>query len=102
MSTEIRYLKSKPIGKVTFRLPPEAAPKAKKVFLVGEFNEWNEKATPMQKLKDGTFKTTLDLEVGKAYHFRYLIDGKTWENDWAAQRYEPTPFAGTENSVVEV
>lgn len=102
MSTDIRYLKSKPVGKVTFRLPPEAAPKARKVNLVGEFNGWNETATPMKKLKNGSFTATLDLEVGQSYRFRYLIDGKTWENDWDAQRYEPAPFDGTENSVVEV
>ena len=102
MSTDIRYLKSKPVGKVTFRLPGEAAPKAKKVHLVGEFNGWSEKATPMKKLKDGTFKATLDLSVGKAYPYRYLIDGKAWENDWDAHRYEPAPFDGTENSIVEV
>ncbi len=33
---------------------------------------------------------------------RYLIDGVAWENDWDAHRYEPAPFTGTDNSVVEV
>ncbi len=102
MSTDIRYLKSKPIGKVTFRLPGEAAPSADAVHLVGEFNGWDEQATPMQRLKDGTYKTTLDLSIGQAYSYRYLIDGTAWENDWDAHRYEPTPFVGTDNSVVEV
>lgn len=102
MSTDIKYLKTKPVGKVTFRLPREAAPDAKKVHLVGEFNDWNKKATPMQRLKNGSYKATLDLAVGQAYSYRYLIDGKAWENDWDAHRYEPAPFAGTDNSVVEV
>ncbi len=102
MSTDIRYLKSKPVGKVTFRLPKAAAPEAKTVNLVGEFNAWNEQATPMKKLKNGSFSAVLDLEVGRTYRFRYLIDDKTWENDWDAQAYESTPFAGVENSVVTV
>ncbi|MBC8426018.1 isoamylase early set domain-containing protein [bacterium] len=102
MSLNIRYLKSRPIGKVTFRLPGEAAPEAASVHLVGEFNGWNESATPMERLRDGSYKATLDLACGHTYRFRYLIDGETWENDWEAHRYEPTPIAGVEDSVVEV
>ena len=102
MSLDIRYLKSRPVGKVTFRLPGEAAPAAGGVNLVGEFNGWNESATPMQLLRDGSYKATLDLDCGRNYRFRYLIDGETWENDWAAHRYAPTAFAGVEDSVVEV
>jgi 1,4-alpha-glucan branching enzyme len=102
MSLDIRYLKSRPVGKVTFRLPGEAVPKAKKVHLVGEFNDWNEKATPMKRLRDGSYKATLDLACGRTYRFRYLIDGETWENDWDAHRYEPSDYSGEEDSIVEV
>ena len=55
----------------------------------------------MKKLKDGTFKTTIDLEAGKEYQFKYLIDGKVWENDWSADKYVPNEFT-SENSVVVV
>lgn len=102
MSLEIRYLKSRPICKVTFRLPAEAAPAAESVHLVGDFNDWNTASCPMTRLKDGVFKIALDLETGRSYRFRYLIDGKTWENDWEAHRYEPAPVGDVENSVVEV
>jgi 1,4-alpha-glucan branching enzyme len=102
MSLEIRYLKSRPVCKVTFRLPAEAAPDAKTVHLVGEFNGWSTKKCPMTRLKDGAFKIALDLETGRAYRFRYLIDGKNWENDWEAHRYEPDPVVGVDNSVVEI
>ncbi|HPF36194.1 isoamylase early set domain-containing protein [bacterium] len=102
MSVTLKYLKSRPVAKATFRLPAEAAPKAKKVHLVGDFNDWNEKATPMERLKDGTFKVVLDLDAGQAYSFRYLIDGKRWENDWDATRYEPHPFGDGDNSVVQL
>lgn len=102
MSLKIRYLKSRPVGKVTFRLPGEAAPGAASVHLVGEFNDWNASATPMERLRDGSYKAMLDLETGHAYRFRYLIDERTWENDWDAHRYAPSSVAGVEDSVVDV
>jgi hypothetical protein len=41
------------------------------------------------------------LEPGHDYQFRYLVDGETWLNDPAADKYVPNPF-GSENSVVIV
>jgi 1,4-alpha-glucan branching enzyme len=101
VSIKKRFLKSKPLCKVTFRLPKKAAQGAETVHLVGDFNDWDG-STPMQKLKDGAFTVTLDLEAGGAYEFRYLVDGTNWENDEQADRYAPSPYPGTENSVVEV
>ncbi len=95
-----QFLKSKPVCKTTFVLPREAAPEAKEVYILGSFNDWDvEKAVKMKKLKSGDFKATIDLETGKEYEFRYLIDGRVWENDAEADKYVPTPF-GVENSVV--
>ena len=42
-------LKSKPVCKVTFMLPESV--KAESAYLVGDFNNWDEKATEMKKLK---------------------------------------------------
>ena len=102
MSLKIQYLKSRPVGKVTFRLPADAAPEAATVHLVGEFNEWNESATPMTQLKDGSFKTVVELDRDRSYGFRYLIDGERWENDWDAHSYRPHPFGDGDNGVVDV
>ena len=99
MSIKKQYLKSKPLCKVTFSLPKEATNSAKKVTVVGEFNDWNEKALPMKKLKDGSFKVTQDLSVGQEYQFKYLLDGKVWENDSSADKYVSNEFT-TENSVI--
>jgi len=102
MSIKKQYLKKKPICKVTFRLPKEAIEGAKNVTIVGDFNDWSEEATPLKPLKSGDYKALLELEVGKSYQYRYLIDGETWENDWAADDYVASPFSDVENSVVEL
>lgn len=102
MSLTKQYLKSKPVCKVTFRVPAEAARDANTVHIVGDFNSWDIYAIPLQKLRDGTFKVTLELAPNHEYQFRYLIDENTWENDWNADKYVPTPFGNAENSVVVV
>ncbi|NJL55063.1 glycoside hydrolase [bacterium] len=72
---------------------------AKTVYLVGDFNSWNETSHPMEKLKDGRFKIEITLDVNKEFQFRYLVDGD-WHNDWEADKYVPNPFSG-DNSVVK-
>jgi hypothetical protein len=88
-------------SKVTFRLPAQAAAEARKVTIVGDFNNWNREATPLRRREDGDFEVTLELDSGKEYRFRYLIDGQRWENDWRADRYVKSPF-GVDDSVVAV
>ena len=102
MSLKKKYLKSKPICKVSFEVPKEAAKQADEIYIVGEFNDWNTSATPMKKLKNGKFTSTLDLNVGREYQFRYLLDGEEWENDWQADKYVPNSYGDCENSVVVV
>jgi 1,4-alpha-glucan branching enzyme len=96
-----KYLKTRPACKVTFFLPKEAAPEAESVFILGEFNNWSPEANPLTKLDEGDFTITLELETGRAYRFRYMIDGWKYENDWFADRYESNPYGG-EDSIVDV
>lgn len=96
-----QYLKGKQECNVTFKLSGAAAGNASSVNVVGDFNGWDQKATPMKKLKDGSFTVTVKLPKDKEYRFRYLIDGARWENDWHADRYVPNAFSG-EDSVVTV
>lgn len=94
-----QYYKSKPTCKVTFRLPKEGALAAETVTIAGEFNNWDEQATPMKLQKNGDFMVVVELEKDKEYHFRYCIDGEKWENDWCADKYEPNPFGGYDSVV---
>jgi 1,4-alpha-glucan branching enzyme len=96
------YLENGKLCKVTFRLPSVAAPGAKNVCIVGDFNNWNTRANPMKRLKNGDYELTLKVEPKKEYHFRYLIDDSKWENDWNADKYVKSPLGDSDNSVVVV
>jgi len=98
---EKKYLKQGGVCKVTFVLPKAAAPDAGSVCILGEFNNWSADAHPLVRREEGDFAITLELEAGRAYRFRYVIDGWKFENDWFADRYEPNPYGG-EDSVVDV
>ncbi len=96
------YSKTKPVCKVTFSLPLQAATDAKDVRVLGEFNSWSWENGYQMKAGKNEFSTTVELSTGKAYEFRYLIDNHIWENDWAADGYITSPFNGITNSVVAV
>ena len=102
MSFKKTYLKSKPVCKVSFKLSKEEAKDAEKVQLVGDFNAWDKQATPMKKLKNGAFSASINVAKDEQYQFRYLLDGKEWENDWHADAYVTSPVSNEENSVLSV
>jgi len=103
MSLKKKFLKSKPVCKVTFNLPEELVTGAKKVNLMGDFNNWDlKKAESMRKLKDGSYTRTLDLDAGQNYEYRFLVDGETWINDIEADAYVSNGLSYEENCVVEV
>lgn len=99
MSLKKQVLKSKPVCKVTFRFPKDIAEGTETVNLVGDFNNWDTSANAMKKLKSGEFTSMLELEKGKSYEFRYLINGKDWYNDLEADAYNANHL-GAENCVV--
>lgn len=82
--------------RVTFSMP--AAIWADTIHLVGDFNNWSNTATPL-RLSESGWTVTLELEAGRSYQYRYLINSAEWHNDWHADRYEPNEFGG-DNSVV--
>ncbi|HNQ37293.1 MAG TPA: isoamylase early set domain-containing protein [Prolixibacteraceae bacterium] len=100
MSIKKQFLKTKPVCKVSFKLSNEQVSGASKVNIAGDFNNWNETSDEMNTLKDGSFSLTLDLETGREYQFRYLLDGSTWINDEAADNYCPSGFGDSQNSVI--
>lgn len=76
-------------------------PGATSVTLVGDFNDWNRAATPMEPAAgDGVWAVTVPLEAGR-YRYAFLIDGTRWLTDPSAPRSLDDDF-GPPNSVVTV
>lgn len=79
--------------KVEFELPANGAQSA---AVVGDFNAWQPDALPMKlRKKDGVFAASTTLPAGQAYQFRYLVDGREWVTDPAADGVVETPFGAT-------
>ena len=80
---------------VEFRL---SMPQARTVCVVGTFNDWDTKRTPMQK--DGTgWKANIPLAPGR-YEYRFVADGQ-WLSDPNAKESVGNDFGST-NSVLVV
>lgn len=75
------------------------APGAREVFVAGDFNAWQPRATPMVRQPDGRWTVTLPLRPG-AHEYRFVVDGR-WQDDPQAARSVPNPFGGC-NAVLEV
>lgn len=84
--------------RVTFSIP--AAIWADTVHVVGNFNNWSQTLHPLH-LDDTGWHITLELEAGKSYEYRYLINNSEWHNDWHADHYVPNEYGG-DNSVVDL
>lgn len=48
---------------------------AKRVALIGDFNDWHPNATPMKRQPDGCWHLQLQLKAGH-HHYQFLVDGK--------------------------
>jgi 1,4-alpha-glucan branching enzyme len=80
---------------VEFRL---SMPQARTVCVVGTFNNWDTKRTPMQKDGPG-WKATIPLAPGR-YEYRFVADGQ-WLSDPNAKESVGNDFGST-NSVLVV
>jgi len=77
------------------------APSATMVSLVGDFNDWEAAATPMEgTVTDGLWTVTVPLAPGR-YRYAFLVDGASWVPDPAAPRALEDDF-GRPNSVVTI
>lgn len=93
------YSKTGRACRVTFKFTP--GEEAANAALLGEFNSWDPQAHPMTRRKDGSFSTTLSLDAGREYRFRYLVDGDKWDNDFESDNEVLNRF-GSRDSVIAV
>ena len=84
-------------GGVVFRYYDQDA---KKVCLVGDFNNWSPLADPMKDMNgDGHWSLYYPLQPG-TYRYKFVVDGR-WVPDSSNPDSEPDGFDGI-NSVVRV
>jgi len=84
--------------RVTFRLSRYIW--ADRIALVGDFDNWNKDSHLLRQThNDMDWHITLDLEPGRSYHFRYLVNGEEWMDDDHADSYEANPFGGFDSIV---
>jgi hypothetical protein len=77
------------------------APAASRVSLVGEFNGWDAKATPMRVVAGrGTWSVSVPLSEGR-HVYAFVVDDSTWVPDPQAP-LSPEQWYGERNSVMVV
>lgn len=89
--------------KVDFILPKEIAGEATSGILLGEFNNWDYNfGFPLKKQKDGSLKTSISLETGGRFEYRYLLNDGRWVNDSNADQYVHISTYQIENCVINI
>jgi hypothetical protein len=78
-----------------------AAPGASRVVVVGDFNDWDQHATPLQRAGRGSlWSVDVPLRPGR-HEYAFIVDGREWRLDPTAPRAVANDF-GPPNSVILV
>lgn len=75
-------------------------PGAKQVALAGDFNQWSPAALAPSADAEGVFTVEVPLAEG-TYSYAFVVDGKRWVADPAADRWVEDGF-GQRNSVINL
>jgi hypothetical protein len=76
------------------------APQATRVSLVGDFNNWDPAATPLERGSAGRWEAVVPLTPGR-YQFTFVVDGSQWVRDPALPQAVGDDF-GQPTSVITV
>lgn len=76
------------------------APSASRVHIVGDFNDWDSAASPLQRMEKGVWTITIPLAPGR-YQYTFVVDGTSWVADPLAPRTLEDDF-GRPNSIITV
>jgi predicted flap endonuclease-1-like 5' DNA nuclease len=89
--------------KVKFVLSADIVAGAEEGLLLGEFNNWtSEEGFSLKKTKDGGLSTTISLEAGRTYQYRYLLSDGRWVNDANAVGYIYDDNFRVDNCIITV
>ncbi len=76
------------------------AANAVRISIVGDFNDWDPAATPLQRVDGQGWWVVVNLRPGR-YRYSFVVDGTRWIADPSAPRAADNDF-GTDNSVVTI
>ena len=76
------------------------ADSASRVTIVGDFNDWDPEASPLQQMGKGVWTITIPLAPGR-YQYTFVVDGTSWVVDPGAPRTLEDDF-GQPNSIITV
>lgn len=76
-----------------------AAPNAKEVFVVGDFNNWQLDNAGCMEMTEGLWSKRMKLPAGR-YHYRFVIDG-VWTEDANNPCKETNPY-GSVDSLIDI
>jgi 1,4-alpha-glucan branching enzyme len=85
---------------VTFSVP-SAADGGPALSVVGDFNGWDPTANPLRSRISGPPRTTVRLQAGQIYRFRYVTDTGRRLDDDTADGYEPDA-SGDKNCLLDL
>ena len=74
---------------------------AKKVELMGDFNEWTPKQYYFQEMFDGIWKVEIDAPAPGRYRYKFRVDEKDWFED-PANLYRKPNVWGTYDSILNI
>jgi len=96
---EIKQLVNNEIARLNEAIFSIAAPQAKSVYLVGEFNDWKQDDSALMQRDNGLWTKKISLAPGK-YRYRFVVDDDWLEDPRNTQKAE-NPFGGMD-SLLEV
>jgi len=76
------------------------APHATRVAVVGDFNDWDPHATPLERLGADAWGVMVPLRPGR-YRYSFVLDGSHWIADPAAPQSSDDDF-GPRSSVLTI
>lgn len=75
-------------GQVKLTFTIAESPALGGVSLVGDFNDWDPYAHPMQRRDNGSYQVSLMVPARQPIRFRYLADGGIWFDDEDADHHD--------------
>ncbi len=73
---------------------------ATSVSVAGDFNGWDQRATPLQRNKTGLWSTEILVPRAGQFQYKFIVDGRRWIEDPANGMKAPDNYGGLNSLLV--